>query len=547
MLAWSVAVVLLSALLRFVQLGHEGLWCDEAYTALTVRQPWWAVWNQLRTRDDAPPLFYLLQYGATRLFGDSEAALRGLSALVGVAAVGALLHTSRARRSRADLWAAAILGLTAVPIFHSRQARSYALLLLCAAGLVLAARAVLLERKRGHRLLAISALGLCLTHHVGVLLVLTSLVLWPLGAPDRPRFRVWLLCHLPALAASLVLWSAAPAQLAIHAKMNAWVARYWETHPIALAPLQSLRLFLPLGLPHAELSVALPTLGTAQPLGMLISLVLGLVCLCVALRSGGREVRLELGFLLLPLVALAAASLVVAPAYVLGRTDVIAFPAFALLLGRGLAKLPPRFALPVLLVWVALSVAALAPSYGWVEARGAKGVDRQLASSIAAEGLAADDWLIHTFMTAPSIEYYLDRAGAPHRSAWFPAYAELNTASDSETPADSLETYRMEAERLRERIESTLPIDGEVWVLSRVASDPPEALRSVRARRTIEVSQIAYPTALLVHAFVGTRTIPVAFIYRQDWVAGDWVVLRLPRSLWISPEEAAQAEFRVTG
>jgi len=51
-----VAVLLVAAGLRFFALGHEGVWCDEAYTAEIVSRPWGEMLRSLIGEDDEPPL-----------------------------------------------------------------------------------------------------------------------------------------------------------------------------------------------------------------------------------------------------------------------------------------------------------------------------------------------------------------------------------------------------------------------------------------------------------------------------------------------------------
>jgi hypothetical protein len=499
--------------------------------------------------DDAPPLFYLLEKLQTSIFGDSEAALRAVSVGAGVFSVAAVLWSARRRGSLADLWSAGFLTVATTGIFHSRQARSYGVLLLAGTGLVLSARALLFGQKRAGPLLAVSGATLCLTHHVGVVLVLTSLVLWPLGTSDRPSLKVWIGWHLPALLIWVLLWSGANTQLRVHEELNVWVAHYWQTHSLFLAPLYSLGLFLPVGLPPSELSVGFASQGSTSPLFTVLSLVFGAVCLGAAAphrtRGERREFLLETGFLLLPLLALAVASLMVTPVYVLGRTDVLAYPAFVFLIGRGLARLPRKASWFFLAFWAALSVLSLAPSYGVGNTHLAKGIDRRLAASLGQSGLASEDWVIHTFMTAPTIEYYLERLGFSHQTAWYPLIAQENTASTYPTPADSSRAYLAEANNLFVRMNDALPEDADVWIFGSVVSITDETVAEVRESGSVTCEQIGYPVSLLVYTLVGRAPVRVPFLYHQDWVAGDRVVMRIPKRSWIPREDLETVEIVV--
>lgn len=550
----AIAVLLVAAILRIYAIGREGLWCDEAYTALTVRMPLPELISMLFRVDDAPPLYYLLQKWNVALAGDSESALRAVSAGAGILSVAVLLWVARRRRSSGDFWGACFLAIATTGVFHARQARSYGLLLFFALVLVLSSRHLLQGGRRGGLILAISACGLCLTHHVGVVLVLTSLLLWPIGASARPRIKSWALLHGPALVISASLWISASAQLGVHAKLNAWIAHYWETHAILLAPFYSLGLFLPVGLPISQLSVGFATPGSVSTLWIGLSIILGVACLIAAgIRArrgyglpGSQETTIETGLLLLPLIALVGASLVMTPVYVLGRTDVLAYPAFVLLIGRGLAGLPWRRAPWLLLAfWGAMSWISLAPSYGLWNKALAKGTDRQLAQHLVDAGLAETDWIVHTFMTSPTIEYYLDRLEAPHRTAWFPLAAGENTASGYPAPPDSLDSYLEQASRLVDKVSASLPEHGDVWIFGLIAPATVETIATIRESGIASTEQIAYPVGLLVYALVGRGPVTVAFQYHQDWVAGDRVVLRVPRSSWLPRDEIPPTSIEI--
>ncbi len=545
---WLLGTILLTgAVLRLDALGREALWCDEAFTAFTIRLPLAEMIAKLARSDDAPPFFYVLQKLSAWLVGDSETALRLGAALAGILAVAAVLRLALRHRTGPNAWGAAFMAVATYGVFHARQARSYALLMLLATVLVLSAKELLLGRRRTGPLLAISGSLLCLTHHVAIVLVLTSLLLWPLGAPGRLRLRAWALWHAPALAIWAVYWAAAGTQLATHTVLNSWTAEYWQTHPLWLAPIYSLGVFVPGGLPASALGAGFPALERFSPWWAAISAGLGLVCLLSAVSrarglpranppTAGREVALEAAFLFTPLLGLLVASLLFTPVYVLTRTDILAFPAFVLLVGRGLSYLPRRAAGGILFFWSVMSLISLAPSYGFGNPARAKGNDRRLAHAMTADKLARTDWVIHTFMTAPSVEYYLERLGAAHRTAWFPRVAESNTASTWPTPPDSLPAYLDEAAALRCAMEASLPQDGAAWIFGLIEQSTAEVIEQGRAPKTLTVEQLDYPVNALVYTLVGRQPVRVVCVYTQDWISGLHVLLWIPRASWVVPE-----------
>jgi hypothetical protein len=554
---WIPGVILLAAaILRLLALGREGLWCDEAYTALTARLPIGEMIQKLVYTDDAPPLFYLLQKLTTTVAGSSETALRLGPALAGILAVALLLWYAR-RGGPPCTWGSAFMAVAAYSVFYSRQARSYALIMLLALVVILSARELLAGQRRAGPVLALSGVLLCLTHHLGVILLLTSLLLWPLGGSRRPHLGSWGIWHGAALVVWGILWICGSAQLEAHRELNAWMGGYWETHALGLAPLYSMAAFLPGGLPAGQLAVASATAGPVSIYWNLLSLALGLLCLLAAFAllrgtsgsppvGGHHGIVIEVAFLVTPLIALMVASWTTTPVYVLGRTDALAFPAFALLIGRGLSRLPHRLSIAVLIFWIAMTLLSLAPSYGWGHQASAKGRDRQLAETMHRGGLSAEDWVVHTYLTAPSLEYYLERYGAPHQTAYFPEAAARNPAALRPASLDSLAAYVEQAAALRRRMEETLPPQGAVWILALVEPGAAEAAAHAGTHRELAVEDIGYPMSALVYALVGTQSIKPVALYRQDWVSGQRVLLRIVRSVWVPPEDLPPIDVEAT-
>ena len=520
--AWLLgAILLIAALLRIYALGRDALWCDEAYTAFTVRLPLIdMIMNQLRT-DDAPPYFYLVVKTFTSIAGDSEAAVRTGSVLAGILAVALLACLAYRRRDEAYGWSAAFMATATYGVFHARQARSYMLVVLLALCVVVCARELLAGRRRAGPLLAVSGFMLCMTHHAAVVLLVASLLLWPLR---RPRLRSWILWHALPLIVWAIYWTVARAQLDVHLELNAWTSAYWETHNFWIAPLYSLGVYLPGGLPAAQFGSGFAFAKQLGPAWSVCSVILALVCIGAAVLRARRETLRDAAYLLLPLLGLMAASLIVVPVYVVTRTDAVAYPAFVLLIGRGLAHLPRRLAVGIFHFWTLISLIALAQPQ--------KGIDRQLAADMVTDGLARDDWVIHSFMTAPSIEYYLERLDAPHRIAYFPKIAGQNNASTWPTPLDSLEAYVAEARTLRATLEAALPEDGAVWIFTHAEPSAAEALRAGQGDGTLGVAQIGYPVSALIYTLVGTGSVKPVALYTQDWIGGHRALLRIPRADW---------------
>jgi hypothetical protein len=553
----ALALIAVAAVIaRLVVLGREGLWCDEGYTAWIVHRPIPEMLRALQRLDDAPPLFYLLTAATTAVLGRSEFALRLLPALAGVAAVAWLLARARREREAPSLWAAAFFSIAAYGVFHARQARGYGLLMLFALAAVLGARDLLLRpTRRAGLMVAIAGTLLVLTHNLGILICLTSALLWPLRMRPGLPLRRWALWHAPPLLAWVVYALLSLSQFRVHAELNAWMGEFWRSHPLTLAPLLSIGAFVPGTLPRLAHAVPFPALESDSMPLRLVSAIAVVLLLAAAfvpgLRFGKRRLdptapgvleekraaMIDAAFCLLPLGAMTFTSFLWTPSYVLSRTDAIAFVPFALWLGRGLSRVPRGAALAAIVFWTLISLSALGPTYGLGAPGRAKGADREAARAMLRQGLRPSDWVVQSYLTAPTIEYYLERAGAAHRTAFYPRDASTNPAAVRPVSPDSLEAHVREARELRGRLDREMPPDGAVWVPAVI--DP----RRAAAGATLTAGDLVYPTGVLVYHLVGNQPVAPVLRYRQDWVGGDRALLRLARGSWAPLESLGPVRF----
>ncbi len=126
---WLLLIIIAAFGLRAFRLDAQSLWYDEGVTWYLTRfsLPELVRWT---AADIQPPLYYLLEWGAVRLFGQTEFALRFLSVAFGVLSVPLMWQMARAllpRRSSA--WAAmAFIAIAPLMVYYSQEARMYALL-----------------------------------------------------------------------------------------------------------------------------------------------------------------------------------------------------------------------------------------------------------------------------------------------------------------------------------------------------------------------------------------------------------------------------------
>ena len=173
------ALTLLAAALRFVRIGHQGFWFDEANTALLVHFSPGKMIGLIPQTESTPPLYYCVAWVWARLFGYGEAGLRSLSAFAGVLTVPVAFAAGRRLISiRAGLFAAALAACNPLLIWYSQEARSYELLVLLTSLSLLAFAYVRAEpTPRAVAAWAIAA-ALALATHYYALLAIVPQAVW---------------------------------------------------------------------------------------------------------------------------------------------------------------------------------------------------------------------------------------------------------------------------------------------------------------------------------------------------------------------------------
>jgi 4-amino-4-deoxy-L-arabinose transferase-like glycosyltransferase len=205
---WLGLVLAAGAVLRFATLDGQSLWYDEAITAQLLALDFGGLLRAIPDSESTPPLYYVLAWLWTHVFGTGEAGIRSLSALLGTATIAIVWALGRRLGGdRAGLAAAALAAVNPMLVWFSQEARAYALLaLLGALSTLLWLRA--LENgsptsgRRYTRLLAwggVAALALA-THYYALFLVAPQALWLVLRAPGR-RERAAALA-LPAVAAA---------------------------------------------------------------------------------------------------------------------------------------------------------------------------------------------------------------------------------------------------------------------------------------------------------------------------------------------------------
>jgi hypothetical protein len=189
-----VAITALAAFLRFATLGSQSLWYDEAFTPVHVlRASLGATLHNVVHTENTPPLWYVLEWGLSRLLGSGAVALRLLSALAGIAtvpvawAIGAELQGPHTRR--AAILTAALVASSPLLVWYSQEARAYGLFVLSASLALLCCVRALRDPSTGRLwAFALAASLALLTHYFAVFLLIPmgAWLLWEaVGEEDR--------------------------------------------------------------------------------------------------------------------------------------------------------------------------------------------------------------------------------------------------------------------------------------------------------------------------------------------------------------------------
>jgi mannosyltransferase len=342
----------LGGVLRFATLNVSSIELDESATLLLVHRGFSGMLSHISQSESTPPLYYVLVWAWTKVFGAGPIGFRSMSALIGTITIPVMYLAGREISPRAGVWAAVLTTFSPSMFFFSQQARAYGLLVLLSAAAFVAWERAL--RTPSTRCLALwSALsGLAiLAHYFAAFLFISEAVVLIVRLG-------WRRVLLPIGAVVLVGLALAPLAISQRAEGKSnWIEQ--QSLPRRIA--ESLKVF---------------TVGAYGPL-VLFALALALLAVGGAIvllarrgdqmeRSGARDAAIvAAGAIVLPLL-LAVTHLV--DVYD-GRNMLAFFVPFAVLVatGLGVARAPRTGALLgsfLCAIYVAMIVAANAvPDY----------------------------------------------------------------------------------------------------------------------------------------------------------------------------------------
>ena len=135
---YVVLLVIISGIfLRFFMLTKQSFWYDEGMSLVwSDGESFQEIISSVLNTSNAVrfhPLYYLLLFWWRRAFGDTEFALRSLSALLGSGSIIAIFFTTlRIYGKNHALWSSLIVAFSSFCVYYSQDARTYGLLIFLA-------------------------------------------------------------------------------------------------------------------------------------------------------------------------------------------------------------------------------------------------------------------------------------------------------------------------------------------------------------------------------------------------------------------------------
>lgn len=128
-----LALTVLGGVLRFATLNVSSLELDESATLILVHRGFSGMLSHLAKSESAPPLYYILVWAWTKVFGAGPLGFRSFSAFVGTLTIPVMYMAGRQLSPRIGAWAAVLATVSPAMYFYSQEARAYALMVLFSA------------------------------------------------------------------------------------------------------------------------------------------------------------------------------------------------------------------------------------------------------------------------------------------------------------------------------------------------------------------------------------------------------------------------------
>ncbi len=194
-------ILLVGTALRLYGLDHQSFWADELATwEYGHYQPLAFLIQNVLSRDQHPPTYYILIHFVERYLGETEWALRLPSSLSGIAGIAVIYFLGKQLFTEMEGRVAAVwMAILWAPIYYSQEARSYSFLILLSMVVVGSWYALLKRRISGDGANAafylavyfVSALALAHLHYYGFFFIglqFLYTLLWSIRARKNRLF-----------------------------------------------------------------------------------------------------------------------------------------------------------------------------------------------------------------------------------------------------------------------------------------------------------------------------------------------------------------------
>lgn len=193
-----IGITVIASFFSFLYLGQKSIWLDEAFSIFFAKLPWGDFWALLSAVEGNQGLYYvLLKFWL--IFGDSEFAVRSLSALFSIASIPVLYAlANRLFEVRAGLISVLLLSVNAFFVQYAQEARGYSLvffLVVLSSYLFVRVTEDPSNKKILCGYISISALAVY-AHFFGVLVLIAQTLSIPFLPSNKYRIRRLLFANL---------------------------------------------------------------------------------------------------------------------------------------------------------------------------------------------------------------------------------------------------------------------------------------------------------------------------------------------------------------
>jgi len=349
-----ILIIVAGLWFRLYQSGTDSLWIDEAYTGFIALT---SEWLQYLQSDNTPPLYYGVMRTWCNIVSCDQDGIRLISVLSGLVftfVVWLFCHQFFGKR------VAVLMTLVAVTsplhFYYSQEARVYALLMTMLLLFLYLQMQVLERRPTMLKLVMLTIIGTCLLylHYFAVFVVgaCMSVYLFEHMCRIRTIPRSYfiavgcaLLLFLPGLFIGVFGAGSTSTELG-------WITEYLQDKSLWQLPFRTLQTFIAgPQLYYSETNLFIKRysrvdLGLwARGISVLLTMLFSILYIYSWMHLKRQSVQNRLffieasAFVVLPLLALLVITIFLRPVYVPGRYDLIAYPAFLLLLASMLSMI----------------------------------------------------------------------------------------------------------------------------------------------------------------------------------------------------------------